>query len=326
MRVLLLACALGLATLAGCDATTVGDTSEQIVVSSTLVAGEPLSQVELTLTRPIDAVFDSEEARVTDATVTVSLLRADGTVEETVPYAYQGGIIASYRPVTDTPPVALPGRTYRLDVTAPGPPARRLTAVTTVPEAIGLVAAPADRVVYQSAQGPSFVVTESERGDEKVVFLITVRSSDPLDFEAVQVDGETRYRSIPDSGFDPVPIITTFAECEREAAGTLLCEENISDFNGGSSPLINQESYIDRGDGTLQVNVPWLAFGFYGPATVNLVTLDAALVDFLETQSLQFAPTTLSPGEIPNIVSNVEGGLGVFGSVAQVIVETTVLP
>ena len=326
MRALSLAGALALAALCGCDATTVGDTSEQIVVSSTLVAGEPLSQVELSLTRPVDAVFDPDEARVTDATVTVSLLREDGTVEQAVPYAYRGGIIASYQPATDTPPSAIPGRTYRLDVTAPGSPARRLSAVTTVPETIGLVAAPAPEVVYQSAQGPSFVVTESERGGEKVVFLITVRSSDPLDFEEVQVDGETRYRSVPDSGFDPVPIIETFAECEREAAGTLLCEENIGDFNGGSSPLINQESYIDRGDGTLQVNVPWLAFGFYGPASVNLVTLDAALVDFLETQSLQFAPTTLSPGEIPNIVSNVDGGLGVFGSVAQVIVETTVLP
>ncbi len=140
------------------------------------------------------------------------------------------------------------------------------------------------------------------------------------------IEGETRYRSIPDSGFDPVPITSTFGECEREAAGTLLCEQDLTDFNGGSSPLINQESNIDLGDGTLQINVPWIGFGFYGPATVNLVSLDQALIDFLETQSLQFAPTTLSPGEIPNILSNVEGGLGVFGSVAQVIVRTTITP
>ena len=321
-----LACALGLATLAGCDATTIGDTSEQIVVSSTLIAGQPLPQVELSLTRPIDALFDPEEARVEDATVTISLLRSDGSVEQTVPYVYQGGIIGSYQPLAEIPPDAIPGRTYRLDVTAPGSPARRLSAVTTIPETITTLSEPDEEVVYQAGQGPSFVVTESQRGGEKVVFLITVRSSDPLDFEEVRVEGETRYRSLPDSGFDPVPIVTTFAECEREAGGTLLCEEDLSDFNGGSSPLINQESYIELGEGRIQVNVPWLAFGFYGPATVNLVTLDAALVDFLETQTLQFAPTTLSPGEIPNIVSNVEGGLGVFGSVAQVIVQTNVLP
>lgn len=326
MRTLPLLVALALAILAGCDSATLGSTEEQVVVSSVLIAAQPLPAVELSLTRPLEAFFDPQEARVTDATVTVSLLDASGEVEATTPYVYQGGQLALYTPDTDTPPVALPGRTYRLDVSVPGSPARRLTAVTTVPETIDVVEPPADQVAYQSGQGPAFVVSRSARQDRKVAFLITVRSQDPLDFEEFVADGDTLYRSVPGTGFDPVPIVQTFAGCEEDASGRLICDADLIDFNGGSSPLLNQDSYIDLGNGTLQVNIPWIAFGFYGPADVNLVRLDDALIDFLETQTLQFAPTTLSPGEIPNIISNVEGGLGVFGSVAQVRVQTTVIP
>ncbi|GAB5534339.1 MAG: DUF4249 domain-containing protein [Rubricoccaceae bacterium] len=317
---------LALSVFAGCDSTTVGSNDEQVVVSASLIAGQPLTHVELSLTRPIDAFFDPDEARVIDAEVSISLLDASGHVEEAVPYRYQGGQLGLYVPVSDTPPLALEGRTYQLDVVVPGSPARRLTATTTIPEAVDVVTPPDALVEYQSGQGPAFVVSQSEREGEKVVFLITVRSQDPVDFEQVVVEGDTLYRSVPESGFAPVPFVLSFAECEPEPNEQLLCGEDLSDFNGGSSPLINQESYIDLGNGSLQVNIPWLAFGFYGPADVNLVALDEALIDFLETQSLQFAPTTLSPGEIPNIVSNVDGGLGVFGSVAQVRVQTTVIP
>ena len=326
MRLVFLLAALGLVVVTGCDSTTVGSTDEQVVVSASLIAGQPLSHVELSLTRPIDAFFDPDEARVTNAEVSVSLLDASGQVVESTPYRYEGGQLSLYVPLSDAPPVAQAGRTYRLDVTVPGTPARRLSALTTIPEAIDVIDPPADEVTYQSGQGPALIVSKSEREDRKVVFLITVRSQDPVDLERVIVEGDTLYRSIPESGFAPVPFVLSFANCEQEANEQLLCETDLSDFNGGSSPLINQESYIDRGDGTLLVNIPWLAFGFYGPADVNLVRLDDALIDYIETQTLQFAPTTLSPGEIPNIISNVEGGLGVFGSVAQVRVQTTVFP
>lgn len=326
MRTSSLIAVVALATLAGCDSTTLGSTEEQVVVSSVLIGGQPLPDVELSLTRPLGAVFDPQEARVTNAEVRVSLLDASGEVEESTDYVYLGGIIASYTPASERPPIVLPGRTYRLDVAIPGSPARRLTATTTVPETIEVVEPPADEVAYQSGQGPAFVLSRSAPEDRKVVFLITVRSDDPLDFERVVVDGDTLYRSIPESGFGPVPLLVAFANCTVDSSERLLCDQDLVDFNGGSSPLLNQDSYIDLGNGTIQVNIPWLAFGFYGPANVNLVRLDDALIDFLETQTLQFAPTTLSPGEIPNIITNVDGGLGVFGSVAQVRVQTTVTP
>ncbi|MEO0559402.1 MAG: DUF4249 family protein [Bacteroidota bacterium] len=326
MRAVLFLSLLVLGSLAGCDTTTVGTGDEQVVVSASLIAGQPLTHVELSLTRPIDAFFDPEEARVTNAEVSISLLDASGSVEETTPYRYEGGQLSLYVPVSDIPPIALAGRTYQLDVVIPGSPARRLTATTTIPEMIEVVEPPDALVEYQSGQGPAFVVSQSERDGEKVVFLISVRSEDPVDFERVVVESDTLFRSVPESGFAPVPFVVSFANCEPDSNDQLLCEDDLSDFNGGSSPLINQESYIDLGNGSLQVNIPWLAFGFYGPADVNLVSLDAALIDYLETQTLQFAPTTLSPGEIPNIISNVDGGLGVFGSVSQVRVQTTVVP
>ena len=73
------------------------------------------------------------------------------------------------------------------------------------------------------------------------------------------------------------------------------------------------------------MDLPWLAFGFYGPSEVTLVSLDDAFQDFVETQAVQGGGSTLSPGEIPNVTSNVTGGLGVFGSFAQQTVQLTIL-
>ena len=94
----------------------------------------------------------------------------------------------------------------------------------------------------------------------------------------------------------------------------------------GTSPVINEASYIDLGDGSLLVQIPFLAFGYYGPQSISLVSLDQAFQDFVQTQIVQGGGSTLSPGEIPNITTNVEGGLGVFGSFSRETVTTTIVP
>ena len=317
MRPLLFLLLAGLA-VAGCDSTDIGEFSEKVVVSGTLIAGEPLGSVELGLSRPIGDVFDSGEARVEDGVVTVSLLDANGAVEESTAYEYVGGQNPLYLPVGDNLPLVLPGRTYRLDVVVPGTPERRLTAQTTVPEALDLVEPPPDRIPYLAGQGPSLRLSESTAQPRRAVFLFSVRALEPLQFQRVAVEGETRYRSVPETGFPLVPSRFVFGDCVVEGTESIVCEQDPHEFTQGSSPLLNQESYENLGDGTLRVNVPWLAFGYYGPAELSLASVDDAIVDFFETQAVQFAPTTLSPGEIPNIVSNVEGGLGFFGSIAQV--------
>lgn len=309
---------MGLA-LAGCDGQLEGDFTPRLVVSATLGAGEPLPPVSISRTSPLLEVYDPEAVAVRDARVTVTLLAPDGSDETMYPYEIHGTV---YIPLADptNPPIALPGRTYRLDVDA----GETLRAVTTVPPMVDLVQGPADRVVYGEGQGPEFRIRQSSTAERQAAFVASTLALGAADFVTVTIDGETRYRSIPDaSRFLPVPVYRRFLDCEDQAAGTILCGEDPSQARAGTSPVINEESYIDLGDGTLLVQVPFLAFGFYGPYRITLTLLDAALQDFVQTQAIQGGGTTLSPGEIPNVTSNVEGGVGVFGSYAQVSVETT---
>ena len=317
----LLAALLALAPLAGCDGTDGDEFASLLVVSASLGADQPLPPVQLSRTSPLLDRYDPENVAVAGAEVTVTLVAPDGSDDEVYPYV--GGGPGLYVSVAEGV-VVRPGRTYRLDVTAEG---ETLRAATTVPAAVDLVQGPAERVVYGVGQGPEFRITRTSTAGRQAAFVATTRALAPADFVEVQVDGQTRYRSVPDPAtFLPVPLARRFLDCEPEEGGTILCDEDPRDnATKGTSPVINEDSYIDLGDGTLLVQAPFLAFGFYGPYRISLVSVDAALQAFVQTQAIQGGGATLSPGEIPNVTTNVEGGLGVFGSFARVTVETTIV-
>ena len=317
---LALLAALVAGPLAGCDGTRDDDFVSLLVVSASLGAGEPLPPVQLSRTSPLLDRYEPEAVAVRGARVTVTLLAADGSDEQATPYAEGDGL---YYPAGDVPAV-LAGRTYRLDVLADG---ETLHAVTTVPPALELVEGPAERVVYGVGQGPELRIRQTSTPDRQAAFVASTRALAPSQFDRVTVDGETRFRSVPDPDrFLPVPLYRRFLDCEAEEAGTLLCEENpVKNAATGTSPVINEDSYIPVGDGVVLVQVPFLAFGFYGPYRISLVSVDAALQTFVQTQTIQGGGATLSPGEIPNVTTNVEGGLGVFGSYSRATVETAIV-
>lgn len=316
---LLLAAAVA-GSLSGCDGTRDDEFVSLLVVSASLGAGEPLPPVQLSRTSPLLDRYDPEAVAVAGARVTVTLLAPDGTDEQTTVYA-EGA--SRYFPSADVPTV-LPGRTYRLDVAVGG---ETLRAVTAVPQALAVVEGPAESVVYRDGQGPELRIRLTSTPERQAAFVASTRALAPARFDEVTVDGETRYRSVPDAErFLPVPLYQRFLDCEPEPAGTILCEDNpLDNAVTGTSPVINEDSYIDLGDGTARVQVPFLAFGFYGPYRISLVSVDDALQTFVQTQAIQGGGSTLSPGEIPNVTTNVEGGLGVFGSYARVFVETRIV-
>ncbi len=316
---------LALGTLAGCDGQLEGEFNQKLVVSANLGTDEPLPPVSLSESSPLLEPFDPSALVVRDAEVTVTLLAADGSDEEVYAYAFQEGRMTTsddlYVPVALPRPVVLPGRTYRLDVRA----RETLTATTTVPARLEVVQAPGDRVVYGVGQGPEIRIRQSSAAGRQAAFVASTRALAAADFDEVAVEGETFFRSVPNAErFLPVPVYQRFLDCEPEAAGTILCGDDPGDARTGTSPVINEGSYVDLGDGTVLVQVPFLAFGFYGPYQVSLTSLDRALQDFVQTQAIQGGGTTLSPGEIPNVTSNIQGGLGVFGSYSQVTVNTAI--
>ena len=308
-----------LALTAGCDGTVDDDFSEELVVSAFLGTGEPLPPVALTRTLPLLAVYSPEAAAVDGADVRVTLLAADGSDEAVYAYAPSG---APGQYVAEDPAATvLAQRSYRLDVAAEG---RTLTATTLVPPDFEVLDGPPEVTVYGDGNGPEITITRSSTPERRAAFVASTRALAPVDFEEVAVDGETRYRSVEEEGrFRPVPIVQRFLDCVEEGP-VLVCEGDprIEEALAGVSPVINEASYIDLGDGRLLVQVPFLAFGYYGPQSLSLVSLDAAMQDFVQTQAVQGGGSTLSPGEIPNITTNVEGGLGVFGSYSRELAET----
>ena len=48
------------------------------------------------------------------------------------------------------------------------------------------------------------------------------------------------------------------------------------------------------------------------------------IYDFLRSQSVQLGGSSISPGEIPNVIYNIEGGIGVFGSIAADTIQTNI--
>jgi hypothetical protein len=279
------------AILLGCD-TTATQPESQIVVESYLKAEAPLPSVRLSRTVGVDEAYEPTEDAVRGADVVVERLAADSTVAEVVSYDERDTTPGVYAP--DDPPPVQPEATYRLRVrTAEG---TALTAVTTVPDAFTLTAVENDTTTYQSARQPAFTF-EPPRAltDRQNVYTFTTTSQ--LDFDGLPAD--TLRRALTPfyaDGFDPE-------------------EDTLASFRITSSGLLNEGNFTKNSDGTLTVDLPWIAVALYGPNEVAVNVLDDNFYDMLRSQQVQQGG--LSPGEIPNVLEHVDGGTGIFGSYAR---------
>jgi hypothetical protein len=279
--------------LAACDTAGLDDFQEEVVVSALLVAGDSLPPVFLARTVPIGEPFDSLASVIEGAEVAISLLAPDGTVETT--YAYGDSLLGRYLP-DDTLAAVLPGRRYRLEAVVPGFELP-VTAETTVPDTVTVVRPLPESVVYQLGDAPTFDVTPSLFPGRPTVYVLTYESLDPLPENLTPLAFEL---------FD-----------ERDVP--------LEDLVKTNSPLLNEDTFFRNADGTVRVEVPWFTFNFFGPTRVTLSVLDDALVEFLEFQAIQTIPTTISPGEIPEVPTNVRNGVGIFGAVEEAEGVITVL-
>jgi len=277
--------------LIGCDATAPQPES-QIVVESYLKAEAPLPTVRLSRTIDVDGPYEPAEDAVRDAEVVVDRLTADSTVAEAVPYSERDTTPGVYAPVAPVP--VQPQSTYRLRVRTTG--GTNLTATTTVPDAFSLTAVENDTTTYQSARQPAFTLDPPRPlTDRQNVYTFTTTSL--LDFEDT-ADSTLRRALTPfyADSFDP-------------------SEDTLATFRLTSSGLLNEGNFSENADGTITVDLPWIAVAFFGPNEVAVNVLDDNYYDLLRSQQLQ--QNGLSPGEIPNVIEHVDGGTGIFGSYAR---------
>lgn len=259
----------------------------EYVVESYQIVGEPLQSIRLSRTASVEETYDFNALAVREADVRVELLDESGGVEAAFAYAESANRPGVYLPV-DGGTTLLPLRTYRMTATTAEGDA--ITAETLTPGDVRLVNATRDTLVYQSAEQLELTAFLPAYPGRQNVFIFTAEALGPL--------SESRF----------VPI----------SAATFDDGEELEDRRTDASPPINESNYELDAQGQITISVPWIIFTFYGPNRLAASALDDNLFDFTRSQAIQEGGAGLSPGEIPNIVDYVEGGTGVFGSIARI--------
>ncbi len=281
---------------AGCDTDSSFDRDDEIVVEGYLVADRSFGSIRLSRVQPVDSRYDFGRTAISDALVQVNRLGVGGDVEELVTYSEDPNERGVY--LADLSPRVAPLATYELHVEVPST-GEVVTSRTIVPGAYEIVDPGPYRIVYQSEQQAEVLVTRSAYPGRQAIFVFSVESLEPSIANLTPF-----YLDVVDPDDD-------------------LDEDELEDYLIVESPILNEEGYDEISENVLRIQVPWLAFAFYGRNQLRSNALDDNLYDFIRSQTVQQGGSTFSPGEIPNIIDRVDGGTGIFGSYS--VVESEVL-
>ncbi len=279
---------------AGCDLYGQDDYVEQYVVESYLIAQKPMPEVRLSTTAPFDENYYFDERAVLGADVLIHRYDEQGNRERTFEYTEIERGIYMPQPQELSVPVQ-PRRTYRLEITMPRDNNHRITAETSVPDTFSVREVIRDKAYYQSSNQLEFRITRNRSNNRQNYFIYATESLDP---------GEEN--------------LTPFW---RDAA------DNIDELVRIRTTIVNEENFDLNPDGTLTLRMPWIGIAFYGRNIISTYSIDDNAYDFFRSQATQTGggAGTLSPGEIQNIIYNMDGGIGLFGSMSVLNIEAEVL-
>lgn len=279
----------------GCDPYKQDSFTEQMVVEAFLTAGDPLPEIRLSRTLPFDEFYSFEAAALSGLDVRVLLTNDAGAVTETFRYleSDQRGV---YLP-EDAGATVQPGRVYRLEVRETPDQAPKLRARTFVPGGFELLSENGDTFIYQ---GPV---------QYEPTFTISF------------YPGRQNYYIASTLALQPDPaLLTPFY------AG-FFDEDRPDQFLRVSSPIINEGNYeINEANNTITLTLPWISIAYFGPNEVAFYAIDTNLYDYVRTLSLQGGGPNQSPGQIDNVLWNIEGGIGIFGSRTGISSVINVVP
>ena len=268
----------------GCNLYRQDSYQEDYVVESYLVANAGLPKVRLSKTVPIQKKYNFQQTAVSKASIEIRKLNADSSVAETYPYAQSSPGI--YTSVVAAKVQAQ--QLYQLHITTADD--HQITATTYVPGDFKTVNKLQDRYIYQSDNQIKITTTPSEYiTNRQTYYIFTVNALRP------KTENLT-------------PFYKDLVENNDNA---------IENYYVNSSGIINEGNYDRNADGTITLDLPWLAIAFYDSNAVTANAIDDNMYDFLRSQNVQTGGSTLSPGEIQNIRYNINGGIGVFGSMAS---------
>ena len=279
--------------LAGCDPYSQDDYQEFVVIEAYLTANNPLPEIKVSRTLPAGERYTFEDAALDNATVRVFRLDDEGEVAEELPYNFSTA--GTYE--STFPHVVQPLTEYRVEVTFTDRE-ERVTATTLVPDQISVLNEVATEIIYQGEEQLTVLLSPTQDTGEQKVYIFNTIAIDPVEANLTPF-----YKSAVDDNDD----IT------------------VNDFINNSSGLVNEGNFTINEDGSTTLFFPWIGVAFYGENDVITSSVDRNIRQLLRSQSVQLGGSTLPPGEIPNVVYNVEGGIGVFGSFSADTVRTNFL-
>lgn len=280
-RIIALTMITSLAALS-CDPYGQDDYRELVVVETYLEANNPFPEIRVSRTMPALQQYTFDEAALNDAIVTITRLDDAGNEVSVLFFERDGNGI--YKPEEEQ--IVEPLTTYRLDVSFNSRD-EQLTASTTVPDQISVAGDIPESLVYQGPQQLEVLLSETVRVGSQNHYIFTAIAIDPAEEKLT-------------------PFYKSAFENDDDA--------ELSDFFNNSSGLVNEGNFTINEDGTTTLIFPWIGIAFYGENDIVASSVDKNIYDLLRSQSVQLGGSTLPPGEIPNIIYNIEGGIGVFGS------------
>lgn len=279
--------------IAACEQYDQDSYEEYVVVESYALANDSLPDVFVRTTARTDEEYNASELVLDDADVQIVLLDENGFDEEVFGYIYSSEN-EKYVPQNQEHRM-LPTRTYRLDVSFDDR-SEVIRATTTIPDDFKVINEIPQTVVYQGSQ-LELLLSATEKTQQQNIFVFTAIALH------ARLDNMTPFY---------------FAALDEDGV-------EVSDFQVNSSGLINEDNFTRNADGTITLKYPWLGIAFYGETRFVTQSVDKNLADLVRSQDVQLGGSTLSPGEIPNLIFNVDGGIGVFGSLASDTVSTIIL-
>jgi hypothetical protein len=268
---------------AGCELYEQDSYQEYYVVEAYLIANDILPELRLSTTTPVEQEYEFEDNAVVSAEAEIRLLNPDSSIAQVYPYEeFQDGIYVPQVTVN-----VQSERLYQLHVVTQANDT--ISATTYVPGSFETVNELQSRYTYQSEEQIEVTTTPSSYiSGRQTFYIFSVNVIDP----------------------DSANLTPFYRDLVFEQ------ENEISGYYINSSGIINEGNYDRNENGNITLTVPWLAVAFYETNDIVASAIDNNMYDFLRSQDVQTGGSNLSPGEIQNVRYNVNGGIGIFGSLA----------
>lgn len=253
---------------------------EEYFVEGYLIAGEKLGEFRLSTTAEFEEEYSFENNAVPGGEMRVFELDENDNRIETIPLKdnNQNGIYTT-RSEHEVQPLT----NYELKVVSPDNDTIR--SFTTVPDTFRVVRSIRDEVTFQSAEQVEVDLSQSSYPGRQNIFIFSTEALAPEEYPMT-------------------PLYETDDEEDRKVAHQIR------------SNIIAQGNYEPNEDGTVTLVYPWLAVAWFGPNRVTAYAIDDNTHDFYRSQDVQLGGNTQAPGQIENVIYNVEGGIGLFGAMA----------